>query len=76
MFDLPFLLLCSLDPRWGHHADHWAFVSHHLSYVQLILRLERRPLRTEVMFYVSLTLGLLLARQEDILGHAVEETLA
>lgn len=35
------------------HADWQAFVSYRLRYVSLILCLERKPLRTEVMFWIS-----------------------
>lgn len=55
MFSLPFLLPYSLGPSWGLHAEQWAFVSYCLKYVQLILCLERKTLRTEVMFSISLT---------------------
>ena len=55
VFELPFLLLCSLGPGWGLPADQWAFVSYDLRLVQLILCLELKPLRTEVMLSISLS---------------------
>ena len=55
MFKLPFLLLYSLDPAWGLHADQRAFVSYYLRHVQLILCPELKPSRIEVMFSISLS---------------------
>ena len=55
MFELPFLLLYSLDAAWGLHADQRAFVSYYLTHVQLLLCPELKPSRIEVMFSISLS---------------------